>query len=268
MSMNIIAKADIKELSEYLLDIVNDQEKKTRADMKAYLNKTNLSDEQKLKEYSSFSKELFTTKITASLQTAQQYIITDKQLDQQKDINTSQIEMNNKQIEIGEQERLAAVEKVTLTKKQISQVEKETEATDSKIWLAIAETKTKLDNTIASTLSEARKNGAAITSVDRSFTDPSTGQTISYQHISLAAAAATDTAQGLIGLQMLQLQNQADTFKDHSKVQVANQIMQLSSTAIADGLTSITGLLTSHKAICEDIVGDNILSGSYSNLSS
>lgn len=266
MSMNIINKTDIESLSEYLLDIVEAQEKKTRADMKSYLNKTNLSDEQKLKEYSSFSRELFTTKITASLQTAQQYIVSDKQLEQQGQINSSQIEMNDKQIEIGEQERLATVEKVTLTKKQILQAEEETKTIKAKLWLATAETKTKLDNTVASTLSEARRNGAAITSTERTFTEPSTGQSISYQHISLAAAAATDTTNGLIGLQMLQLQNQANTFKDHSKVQIGNQIMQLASTAIADGETAITGLLSSHKTLCENVVGENIFSSTYTSI--
>jgi hypothetical protein len=267
MSLNIINETDIKELSKTLLDLIKTEESKQLKDMKSYLNKTNLSAEQKIKEYSGFSVSLFNAKVQATLQTAQQYIISDKQLGQSKLVNEAQISLTEKQIEVAEQERLMAIERTTLTQKQTTQVETETKATTTKTYLAIAETKTKLDNTVASTMSECRKSGAAITSQERTWTDPTTGIVIGYQHLSLAAASSTDTTQGLIGLQMLQLQNQADTFRDHTKVQVANQIMQLSSTAIADGLTSISGLLTSHKQLCVDLVGDNVFTSDYISIS-
>lgn len=266
MSMNIIAIADIKELSKTLLDLIKVEEDKQLKDMKTYLNKTNLSAEQKIKEYSGFSASLFNVKVTATLQTAQQYIVTDKQLIQQKAVNDAQIELTNTQKLIAVQEELIAREKLLLTKEQTKQVQEEIKSNQTKNYLMIAETKTKLDNTVASTLSEARKNGADVTSQNKSWTDPTTGVAIDYQHISLAAASATDQAKGLIGLQMLQLQKQGDTFNDHTKVQIANQIMQLGSTAIADGLTSINGILTSHKQLCTDLVGANVFTSDYTTI--
>ena len=266
MSLNIIPETDIKTLSKTLIDIIKEEEKTALKDMKMYLNKTNLSAEQKLKEYSGFSTGLFNTKITTCLQTAQQYIIEDARLVQQKDVNKAQIELTNAQKGVAVQEELVAKEKVSLTKEQIKQVTAEIESLETKNYLMIAETKVKLDNTVANTLSEARKNGAWVNSQNRSWTDPKTGQVINYQHISLSAATASDQTQGLIGLQMLQLQKQADTFNDHTKVQIGNQIMQLSSTAISEGLTEIDGLLISHKQICESLVGPNILNASYSTI--
>ena len=266
MSLNIIPEADIKTLSKTLIDIIKEEEKTALKDMKMYLNKTNLSAEQKLKEYSSFSVGLFNAKITAGLQVAQQYIIKDKELVQQKDINKAQIDMTNAQRLVAVQEELVAKEKVLLTKEQTAQATAETNATKTKTFLAIIETEARVDNLVASTLSEARKNGAEVTNISRSYTDAVTEQTISYQHISLAAASATDTTKGLIGLQMEQLKEQAGTFKDHSKVQVANQIMQLGSTAIADGMTNIAGILTSHKQLCESIVGPNMFNTNYTQI--
>lgn len=70
MSLNIIPEIDIKNISKTLLDLVKEEEKETKKDMKMYLNKTSLSAEQKLKEYSWFSSGLFNAKVTACLQTA------------------------------------------------------------------------------------------------------------------------------------------------------------------------------------------------------
>lgn len=263
MSLNIIPEADIKTLSKTLIDIIKEEEKTALKDMKMYLNKTNLSAEQKLKEYSSFSSSLFNAKITAGLQVAQQYIISDKELGQQKDVNTAQIDLTNAQRLVAVQEELIAKEKVLLTKEQAKQTTAETNATKTKTFLAIIETEAKVDNMVASTLSEARRNGADVTNTERSYTDAATGQTISYQHISLVAASTTDTTKGLMGMQMAQFKEQAGTFRDHTKVQIANQIMQLGSTAIADGLTSINGILTAHKQLCENLVGENIFSENY-----
>ena len=140
-------------------------------------------------------------------------------------------------------------------------------ATKTKTFLAIIETESKVDNTVASTLSEIRRNGATAEFIPRSYTDAETGQVVNYQHISISAAAAiTDTTKGLIGFQMEQLKQQAKSFEDHTKVQVGNQIMQLSSTAIAEGLTAISGLLTSHKQLCESLVGENLLSETYETI--
>lgn len=87
MSLNIIPETDIKTLSKTLIDIIKEEEKVSLKDMKIYLNKTNLSAEQKLKEYSSFSSSLFNAKITAGIQVTQRYILKDKELVQQKAVN-------------------------------------------------------------------------------------------------------------------------------------------------------------------------------------
>ncbi len=266
MSLNIISKVDITELSKTLIDIIKEEEKVQLRDMKTYLNKTNLSDEQKLKEYSSFSSSLFNAKITAGITAAQQYIIRDAELVQQKAVNTAQIDLTKAQKLIAVQEELIAREKLLLTKEQTKQVTAEIDSLETKNYLMIAETKVKLDNTVASTLSEARKNGAWVNSQVRSWTDPKTGQVINYQHLSLSAATASDTTQGLMGLQMLQLQKQADTFNDHTKLQYGNQITQLSSTAISEGLTSIGGLLNAHKQIGIDLFGANLFPADYTTI--
>ena len=266
MSLNAINETDITNLSDTIFDLIKKEETKQLKDMKTYLNKTTASDEFKLKLYAEFSTSLFDKKISIGSQVVQEYIIKDKELNLKKDVDTAQIGLYEAQADVAEQERLVGVEKVLLTKEQTAQVQMETDATETKIYLSIAETKAKIDNTVANTLTEARKNGATVTSQTRSWTDPYTGITIDYSHLSLAAAEATDTTKGLIGMQMKQLSEQADTFKDHSKVQIANQIMQLGSTAIADGLTSITGILSSHKTLCENIVGEDIFSSTYTSI--
>lgn len=263
MSLNIINEIDIKNLSKTLIDIITEAEKEAKRDMKMYLNKTNLSTEEKLKEYSAFSISLFNTKVSAGIQTAQQYIISDKQLIQQKAVNDAQITLNETQNQIAIQEELIAREKVNLTKEQINQVKEEINSIKTKTYLAIAETKTKVDLTVSQTLSEARRSGANVTSLVQSYTDPTTNLPISFQHISLAAASATDTTAGLIGYQMEQMKQQAQSFKDHSKVQVANQLMQLGSSAISEGMTSVSGILGSHKVLCENIVGPNVFTANY-----
>lgn len=266
MSLNILVTADIKEISKTLLDIVKDEEKSHIKDMKTYLNKTNFSEEMKLDKYMEFSTSLFTAKITASLQTAQRYIISDKELGQSKLVNESQIKLLDAQADTAKQEKLLGIEKVALTKEQTAQVTEEVKAIKTKTFLSIIETEAKIDNTVASTLSEARKNGATVTNTERTYTDAGTGLIVKYSHISLAAAEVTDTTKGLIGLQMLQLKNQADTFKDHSKIQYGNQIMQLSSSALSEGLTAITGLLNTHKQLGVDLFGETIFDANYSTI--
>ena len=65
---------------------------------------------------------------------------------------------------------------------------------------------------------------------------------------------------------MKQLDKQAKSFDNHTLVQIGNQVMQLSSSAISEGLTSITGLLTTHKNIVEKIEA-GVTSGTYTTIS-
>lgn len=112
--------------------------------MKMYLNKTNLSAEQKLKEYSGFSMGLFNAKVTACLQTAQQYIIEDARLVQQKDVNKAQIDLSNANRLVAVQEELVAKEKVLLTKEQISQAKEEINSIKQKFILLLQKQKLNL----------------------------------------------------------------------------------------------------------------------------
>ena len=266
MSLNIIPETDITKLSKTLIDIIKEEEKTALKDMKMYLNKTNLSAEQKLKEYSSFSSSLFNAKITAGLQVAQQYIIKDKELVQQKAVNDAQIDLTDAQRLIAVQEEKVAVEKIELTKEQTNLAKAEVDATKTKTFLAIIETEAKVDNMVASTLTEVRKNGATPTMTERTYTDAGTGEVINYSHISLAAAEATDVTKGMFGLQMALLKNQSDTFKDHTKLQYSNQVMQLINSALSNDLTSITGLLNTHKNIGASLIGTEPFEANYSTI--
>lgn len=266
MSLNVLTKTEITDLTKTILGIIEEQEKKQLKDMKEYLKNTNLSQEQKSKDYSSFSASLFNTKIASGLQLAQQYILRDKELYEQKKLNTVNIELTEKQIAVAEQSRLDGVQKVLLTTEQVNQAKEEIKAIKTKTFLEIIKTEVTVDNTIASTLTEVRKNGATPTVTPRTYTDAGTGQVVNYEHISLAAAEVNDQSKGMFGLQMLLLQKQADTFKDHTKLQYANQVMQLSSTAISEGLTSITGLLNTHKNIGKDLIGTTPFESTYATI--
>lgn len=266
MSLNVITEKEITGLTKTILGLIEEQEKKQMKDMKEFLKSTNLSQEQKSKDYIAFSTSLFNTKITAGLQLAQQYILRDKELYEQKKLNTVNIQLTDKQIEVAEQSRLDAVQKVLLTTEQVNQAKEEVKAIKTKTFLEIIKTEATVDNTIASTLTEVRKNGATPTTTSRTYTDEGTGQTINYSHISLAAAEATDTTKGMFGLQMALLKNQSDTFKDHTKLQYANQVMQLINSALSNDLTSITGLLNTHKNIGAGLIGTEPFAVNYSTI--
>ena len=45
-----------------------------------------------------------------------------------------------------------------------------------------------------------------------------------------------------------------------------NQVMQLASTAISEGLTSISGLLTTHKTIIDNVVGSTVTNETYTSI--
>uniref|UniRef100_UPI004048DF4B hypothetical protein n=1 Tax=Aliarcobacter sp. TaxID=2321116 RepID=UPI004048DF4B len=266
MSLNQFSEETIKSVSKTLIEIIKEEEKFQIKDMKTYLNKTNISDDEKIKIYTEFSSRLFESKINTVSSVTQNYIIKDKELLLQKNLSEVQIDLEKTKDLVAKQEELLTKERILLTKEQINQAKEEINLTKIKMWLSGAEAQVKLTNTVSSTLSEARRNGATVTKDIKSFTLPVTGQTISFAHLSLAAAESTDTTKGLIGTQMAQLIEQSKTFKDHSKVQIANQIMQLGSTAIADGLTNISGLLGSHKSLSENIVGTGILSSNYTTI--
>lgn len=259
MSLNVLTKTEITDLTKTILGIIEEQEKKQLKDMKEFLKNTNLSQEQKSKDYSAFSVSLFNTKIASGLQLAQQYILRDKELYEQKKLNAENINLTKAQILVQTQEELLAKQKVLLAKENVTQAQEEIKALKTKTFLEIIKTEATVDNTIASTLTEVRKNGATPTVTTRTYTDEGTGQVISYNHISLAAAAAADTTKGMFGLQMALLKNQSDTFKDHTKLQYANQVMQTISTALSNDLTSITGLLNTHKNIGKDLLQNEAL---------
>lgn len=267
MSLNVITTKEITDLTKTILGVIEEQALKQRKDMKEFLKNTNLSQEQKSKTYLDFSVSLFNTKINTGLQLSQQYILRDKELYEQKKLNIENIELIKKQTAVQVQEQLIAVEKVLLAKEQVNQAKEEIKAIKTKTFLEIIKTEATVDNTIASTLTEVRKNGAIVTTTPRTYTDAGTGQVIDYEHISLAAAEATDITKGMFGLQMALLKNQSDTFKDHTKLQFSNQVMQLINSALSNDLTSIAGLLNTHKNIGKDLLGNNeVFDTNYSSI--
>ena len=302
MGFNIIKQEDITNVSKTLIEIIEEKEKNQLKDMKEYLSKTQLSAEERLKEYSNFSTKLFETKINAGISKAYDYIVKDIELSQKNEINIAQIGLTNSQklqveaevdlsevkarvyeqdilkakeetdlttarvaqveaevdlsevkARVYEQDILKAKEETDLTTARTAQVEIETEAVTSNILVSLTDLQTKSDNTVANTLSEARRNGASVTKTPKTWIDPVTNQTISYDHISLAAAAAGDTEKGLIGTQMDLALKQASTFDHHTKLQVASQIGQRVDEMLASDMTNVTGLLKSQKNIYESM---------------
>lgn len=265
MSLNIILNTDIIDTSKELLKLIREEEKLSKDDMKKYLDKTNLSAEEKTKQYASFSGELFSAKLGV-INNAVNIVVQDKQLDLQSKQNVAQIKFIEAQEKVQIQEELIARENVAIAKEKLNLAKQELELNKSKMFLENAKAIVNFDNTIATTLSEARKNGAEITKSNMTYTCPITQQVIGFEHISLAAALSTDTTKGLMGYQMLQLDKQAKSFDNHTLVQIGNQVMQLSSSAISEGLTSIGGLLTTHKNIVEKIEA-GVTSSTYTTIS-
>lgn len=255
MSINVLSTADFEKVSESFLKLIAAEEKKSKADIKTYLTKTNLSTEEKTKRYAEFSSNLFNTKIQAILGTTKEFLVSDAQLYQQKNLNDAQIELNTEQIKLTKEETLATIEKVSLVKEQTLQTEKEKEATETKTWLAVAESKVNLDNKVSSSLSEARRNGADVVSVNKTFTDPSTNQSISYQDLKFTAASSSDTVKGLLGKQMKLAEQQGISFSKHTEVQVMQQISNVLSTALDTDATNIGGLSSAIKQIGEAAIG-------------
>ncbi len=267
MSLNIIANTDILDIAKQYMTLISDEEKIAKADMKKFLDKTNLSSEEKTKRYSEFSANLFTLKIQNGLSLAVNVVTQDKQLDLQDQQNSAQIDLINAQKDVQEQNKLVAEQTVKLETQKVKLAEQEEKINVSKVWLENAKAEVMFDQTVAGTITEARKNGAEITPSTKFYTCPVTNQNISYGHLSLVACASTDTTKGLIGMQMEQLKEQAGTFKNHTALQAGNQVMQLASTALSEGLTKIDGLLETHKTIIDDVVGSNVTHSNYATIS-
>lgn len=266
MSLNIIANTDILDIAKQFSEFITNEEKTAKSDMKKTLDKTNLSSEEKIKRYSEFSANLFTIKIQNSLSLAVNVVTQDKQLDLQGQQNTANINLINAQKDVQVQNELIARQTLALETKKVSLAEQEINMNISKMYLENAKAITMFDQTVAGTITEARKNGAEITPTTKNYTCPVTNQVISFDHLSLVACASTDTTKGLMGWQMAQLKEQAGTFKNHTALQAGNQVMQLASTALSEGLTNISGLLTTHKTIIDNVVGSNVTNSSYTSI--
>jgi NADH dehydrogenase/NADH:ubiquinone oxidoreductase subunit G len=248
-------KATISAVNKQLLSDFKREKKESLGDMKEYLKNTNLSEEEKLKRYSEFSANLSGTMITQCLQASTSIVVNDAQIYEQSLINTAQINAFNKQGEESTQNKLLKIQETLLAKEKIGIAKVEKQQITAKTVLAVMETAAKVNLTNAQIVTEARKNGAELTSSLKTYTDPETGATISYSHISLAAATATDTEKGLIGYQMNQLKQQANSFENHTKVQIGSQLTNQIATAIDSDMTEITGLMNSYKTLAESISG-------------
>ncbi|MFW2597739.1 hypothetical protein ACN9JZ_03365 [Aliarcobacter butzleri] len=266
MSLNMIAPADIVEVSKELFKILDDKEKKSKDDMKKFLDKTNLSTEDKTKRYAEFSANLYTISIQNGLNNAIQVVIEDKRIDLQDKLNKAQIKLYETQNTTEVQKELTARQEVELAQEKVKLAQQELELNKSKMWLENAKAMVGFDAAVSQTLSEARTSGAEITQTPKNYTCPVTNQVVSFEHISLAAASATDKTRGVKGLQMLQLEKQAKSFDNHTMTQLGNQVMQLASSAISEGLTNIGGLLSTHKSIIDILTDDAVSSGNYTSI--
>lgn len=265
MSLNLLTTQDISEVSKDLFKILEDREKKSKDDMKKFLDKTNLSSEDKSKRYAEFSANLYASSIQNGLNNAIQIIIEDKRLDLQDKLNKSQININIAQRSLITQQELEAQQEVKLAQEKVNLARQEQELNKSKMWLENFKAMVSFDNTVAQTMSEARKNGSNVDKAERTYTCPITKQVVSYEHISLATVDALDKTRGVMGLQMKQLEAQAKSFQDHTLVQSGNQVMQLASSAIAEGLTKIGGMLNTHKKILDKLT-EGITAGGYDQI--
>jgi len=237
MSLKGIDVEDIKLVSKEILKLLEQQEQKTKDDMKKYLDKTSLPLQEKLQKYSQFSAEIYALHIQASVNNAIQVVI------------------NDPQVEVTKQELEIAKEKLKIAQQEL-------EMNKSKMYLENAKAIVQFDNMVAQTISEARKNGAIATQEQKSYKCPVTNQDINFTNMTFEIASPTDKEKGLIGVQMLQLEKQAKSFDNHTKLSLGGQIVQLSSTAISEGLTNISGLLDTHRNIIEDLA-PNVASDKY-----
>lgn len=265
MSLNLLTTIDTKEVSQDFFRLLDEREKKTKDDMKKFLDKTNLSSEDKTKRYAEFSSNLYAISIQNGLASAIQFVIEDKRLDLQDKANKAQIDLTNAQKALATTQELTAQQELKLAEEKVKLAQQELELNKARMYLENAKAMVQFDNTIAQTLTEARKNGSDVTKSDRTYTCPVTDMVVSFEHISLAVVNALDMTRGILGLQMKQLDKQAESFGHHTLLQAGNQVMQLASSAISEGLTSIGGLLTTHKNIIDEL-SDGITDGNYGQI--
>jgi len=227
---------DIKLVSKEIFNLLERQEQKTKDDMKKYLDKTSLPPEEKFQKYASFVSEIYSLHIQASITNAIQVVISDPQ-----------VEVTKQELEIA--------------KEKLKMAQQELEINKSKMWLENAKAIVQFDNITAQTISETRKNGSILTKENKSYICPVTNQEINFLNMHFETAEPTDKEKGLIGVQMKQLQAQAKSFDNHTMLQMGNQVVQLSSTALSEGLSNIGGLLDTHKNILHkldpDVVNDD-----------
>lgn len=257
---------NVTKLAASLKDIYKNEIVDALTDMKDYLDKSSLSEDEKLKRYSEFSSTLRANMISETMSQAANVTIQDAQITEQKKVNTAQINLFNAQkSDVAQAEQLKK-EQTTLAQKEQAKVTEETNQIKFSMYLAGIEAQVKTTFTVAQTLSEARKSGATVVKDARVVTLPTTGQTINYAHCTLTPASAGDLNKGVMGYQMNQLKHNADSFKNHTAVQVGNQMVQLVNSAYAEGLTNVGGLLSSHKALLSSLVGDVILDANYTTV--
>jgi len=227
---------DIELVSKVIFNLLDEKEQKTRDDMKKYLDKTALGPEDKMQRYAQFSAEIYALHIEASINNAIQVVI------------------NDPNVEVTKQELEIAKEKLKIAQQEL-------EMNKSKMYLENAKAIVQFDNITAQTISETRKNGAIPTQEQKSYKCPVTNQEINFTNMTFEIAEPTDKEKGLIGVQMRQLEKQAKSWNDHTMLQMGNQVVQLSSTALSESITSIDGLLATHKNILHkldpDVVDDN-----------
>jgi|GEM_PF-2090550 len=234
---------DIKVVSKEFFNLLSQEEQKTKDDIKKYLDKTALGSEDKFQRYAQFVSEIYALHIQASITNAVQVVI------------------NDSEVELAKIKAQTAQQELEIAKEKLKMAQQELEMNKSKMYLENAKAIVQFDNITAQTISETRKNGSIPTQEKKGYKCPVTNQEINFTNMSFEIAEPTDKEKGLIGVQMKQLEKQAKSWNDHTMLQMGNQVVQLSSTALSESITSIDGLLATHKNILHkldpDVVDDN-----------
>lgn len=255
MALKKMAKDDITSVASTLKTEFKKDIKATLADMKEFLSSTNLSEEEKVKRYAEFSANLTASMISQVGQLAVDVVVQDAQLNEQVKVNTAQINASIEQTNLAKEEVKVAKKKEVLAQSEIDQAAEVLRTEKIKQFIMGIESQVKVTHIVAQTLTEARKNGATVTKDIKSVTLPTTGQQLSFGHLSFVAANAIDKTKGEIGIRMGLWEKQTKTFGDHSKIQFSSQLMNLAGIALDSEATNIGGLMNTIKTIGQDVTG-------------
>ena len=195
---------------------------------------------------------LSATAIQQSTQTAKELVVADAQFKLQQDNDVEQRKLITSQITLTNTENSKLTSDKNLVDKQISKVTEEIKnvVQDRATGLMINARQANL--IYAQILESVRRSGTSVATTQRTITDTSGGLSFDFSDMTFTVAEATDMTKGLMGLQMKLADAQATSFASHSSIQGANSIAQVAGMALADGITTIDGLLAYQRKLIEN----------------